>query len=164
MVGQGPAEELFHHVENIAVSTDDAQLAAKPPRRETRSEIHGWSALGGLTMAEWEDELEQWLKPFLDRLGHKTRQRMCPLYVAGLIGPGDRKSVQPMAERVASGNYDQLHHFIADGVWDATPLESELLNQADRLVGGKDAVLVIDDTAMPKKDTLVSVADSEARP
>ena len=54
-------------------------------------------------MAEWEDELERWLKPFLDRLGHKTRQRMCPLYVAGLIGPGDRKSVQPMAERVASG-------------------------------------------------------------
>ncbi|WGR97686.1 IS701 family transposase [Bradyrhizobium sp. ISRA443] len=113
--------------------------------------IHGWSALGGLTMAEWEDELERWLKPFLDRLGHRTRRRMCPLYVAGLIGPGDRKSVQPMAERLAAGNYDQLHHFIADGVWDATPLESELLNQADRLVGGKDAVLVIDDTAMPKK-------------
>jgi DDE superfamily endonuclease len=90
--------------------------------------IHG-SALGGLTMAEWEDELERWLKPFLDRLGHKTRQRTCPLYVAGLIGPGDRKSVQPMAERVASGNYDQLHHFIADGVWDATPLESGLLKQ-----------------------------------
>src|SRR5262244_2861936 len=75
--------------------------------------IHGWSALGGLTMAGWEDELERWLKPFLDRLGHKTRQRMCPLYVAGLIGPGDRKSVQPMAERLATGNYDQLHHFIA---------------------------------------------------
>jgi SRSO17 transposase len=89
-------------------------------------------------MAGWEDELEGWLKPFLDRLSHKTRQRMCPLYVAGLIGPGDRKSVQPMAERLATGNYDQLHHFIADGVWDATPLESELLHQADRLVGGTD--------------------------
>jgi SRSO17 transposase len=76
---------------------------------------------------------------------------MCPLYVAGLIGPGDRKSVQPMAERLATSNYDQLHHFIADGVWDASPLESELLNQADRLVGGKDAVLVIDDTAIPKR-------------
>src|SRR5678816_970794 len=49
------------------------------------------------------------------------------------------------------GEYDQLHHFIADGVWDAAPLESELLVQADRLVGGDDAVLVIDDTAMPKK-------------
>jgi hypothetical protein len=116
--------------------------------------IHGWSALGGLTMARWEDELERWLMPFLDRLGHKTRQRMCPLYVAGLIGPGDRKSVQPMAERLATGNYNELHHFIADGVWDATPLETELLNQADRLVGGKDAVLVIDDTSLSKKGTL----------
>jgi SRSO17 transposase len=101
--------------------------------------------------SDWGDELEQWLKPFLDRLGHKARRRMCPLYVAGLIGPGDRKSVQPMAARLAPGDYDQLHHFIADGVWDAAPLESELLIQADRLVGGKDAVLVIDDTAMPKK-------------
>src|SRR5499426_1308207 len=113
--------------------------------------IHGWSALGGLSITEKKNELERWLKPFLDRLGHKTRQRMSPLYVAGLIGPGDRKSVQPMAERLATGNYDQLHHFIADGVWDPTPLESELFNQADRLVGSKDAVLVIDDTAMPKK-------------
>ncbi|WP_196236615.1 transposase, partial [Bradyrhizobium japonicum] len=66
--------------------------------------IHGWSALGGLTMPGWEDELERWLMPFLDRLGHKTRQRMCPLYVAGLIGPGDRKSVQPMAERLVTSN------------------------------------------------------------
>ncbi|MHC2376216.1 hypothetical protein ACVIU7_001172 [Bradyrhizobium liaoningense] len=56
-----------------------------------------------------------------------------------------------MAERLVTSNYDQLHHFIADGVWDATPLETELLNQADRLVGGRDAVLVIDDTSLPKK-------------
>src|SRR6187455_3858556 len=117
--------------------------------------IHGWSAFGGPTMVDtkskWEDELGRWLKPFLDRLGHKARRRMCPLYISGLIGPGDRKSVQPMAARLAPGEYDQLHHFIADGVWDAAPLEAELLIQADRLVGGKDAVLVIDDTAMPKK-------------
>ena len=43
---------------------------------------------------------------------------MCPLYVVGLIGPGDRKSVGPMAERVAPGDYDRLHHFVSDGVWD----------------------------------------------
>ena len=103
--------------------------------------------------SKWEDELERWLKPFLDRLGHKARRQMCPLYVSGLIGPGDRKSIQPMAERLALGDYDQLHHFIAAGVWDATPVETELLVQADRLVGGGDAVLVIDDTAIPKKGT-----------
>ena len=103
------------------------------------------------TRSDWKDELGRWLKPFLDRLGHKARRQMCPLYVAGLIGPGDRKSVQPMAERLAPGEYDRLHHFVSAGVWDAAPLERELLIQADRLVGGSDAVLVIDDTAVPKK-------------
>src|SRR5512138_3678580 len=100
---------------------------------------------------DWKEELGRWLKPFLDRLGHKARRQMCPLYVSGLIGPGDRKSIQPMAERLALGEYDQLHHFIAAGVWDAAPVETELLVRADKLVGGSDAVLVIDDTAIPKK-------------
>ena len=44
-------------------------------------------------MADWREELSRWLAPFLAKLGHKARRRMCPLYVAGLIGPGDRKSV-----------------------------------------------------------------------
>ncbi len=102
---------------------------------------------------DWREELGRWLKPFLGLLGHKARRQMCPLYVSGLIGPGDRKSIQPMAERVALGDYDQLHHFVAAGMWDATPVETELLVQADRLVGGNDAVLVVDDTAIAKKGT-----------
>ena len=57
---------------------------------------------------DWKEELGRWLKPFLDRLGHKARRQMCPLYVSGLIGPGDRKSIQPMAERLALGEYDQF--------------------------------------------------------
>jgi SRSO17 transposase len=117
----------------------------------------GGRLLGGPTMADrkldWKGELGRWLKPFLDRLGHKARRRMCPLYVSGLIGPGDRKSIQPMAKRLALGECDQLHHFIAAGVWDAAPVETELVIQADRLVGGDDAMLVIDDTAIPKKGT-----------
>ena len=65
--------------------------------------------------SDWREELGRFLKPFLARLGHKARRQMCPLYVTGLIGPGDRKSIQPMAERFAVGEYDQLHHFIAAG-------------------------------------------------
>ena len=76
---------------------------------------------------------------------------MCPLYIAGLIGPGDRKSVQPMAARAEEVGYDQLHHFVAAGVWDSAPLEAALLKEADRLVGDRAGILVIDDTALPKK-------------
>jgi hypothetical protein len=101
---------------------------------------HDWQDL------DWRKELERWLRPFLERLGHKTRRRMCPVYISGLIGPGDRKSIQPMAERIALGAYDQLHHFVSAGVWDVAPVETELLIQADKLVGGRDAVLVIDHT------------------
>ena len=100
---------------------------------------------------DWRGDLEDWLKPFLTALGHKTRERMCPSYVAGLIGPGDRKSVQPMAARDGAVSYDQLHHFVASGVWDAAPLEAALLTEADAQVGGEDAWLIIDDTALPKK-------------
>lgn len=54
---------------------------------------------------DWTTDLERWLRPFLEGLGHKTRRQMCPVYVSGLIGPGDRKSIQPMAERLALGSY-----------------------------------------------------------
>jgi hypothetical protein len=37
-------------------------------------------------MVDWDAALTDWLKPFVEKLGHKKRQQMCPLYVAGLIG------------------------------------------------------------------------------
>ena len=107
-------------------------------------------ALGG---SGWEAALERWLAPFLAHLSHRARRSMCPLYVAGLIGSGDRKSVQPMAERLGLNAYDRLHHFVSSGAWDAAPLEAELLTKADAMVGGPDAYLVIDDTTIPKKGT-----------
>lgn len=100
---------------------------------------------------DWRKDLDVWLAPFLSALRHKARQRVCPAYIAGLIGPGDRKSVQPMAARDGEFGYDQLHHFVADGIWNSAPLETILLQEADRLVGDKAAYLVIDDTALPKK-------------
>lgn len=100
---------------------------------------------------DWQTDLERWLTPFSAALRHKTRARMCPAYIAGLIGPGDRKSIQPMAARDGVVSYDQLHHFIGSGVWDAAPLEAALLVEADKLVGGDSAWLIIDDTALPKK-------------
>ena len=70
-------------------------------------------------MADWEAELDAFLRPFVEGLGHKRRREMCPVYIAGLIGPGDRKSIQPMAARDDAVSYDRLHHFIATGIWDS---------------------------------------------
>lgn len=53
----------------------------------------------------WKSDLERWLAPSISALRHKTRARMCPVYVAGLIGAGDRNSLATALRkaRVASG-------------------------------------------------------------
>ena len=98
--------------------------------------------------------LDAWLTPFLEVMGRKTRRTWAPLYVRGLLGPSERKSLQPMAAQLGLDGHDQLQHFIASPAWDDGPLWTVLAQQADRLVGGPQAVLVIDDTALPKKGTL----------
>ncbi len=104
------------------------------------------------SMAEgWEAELERWLEPFLAWLQRKAQRHWAPFYLKGLILPGERKSVEPMAARVAPADTQQLHHFVSTSPWVTAPLEEELVKAADRLVGGADAVLVVDDTALVKQ-------------
>ncbi len=100
---------------------------------------------------DWQAQFDAWLAPFLARLSRKQQRRWAPLYLQGLIGPGERKSIEPMAQRVAPGDVQQLHHFVSTSPWDTAPLAEELVRHADGLVGGPEAVLVIDDTALVKQ-------------
>ncbi len=99
----------------------------------------------------WEAELERWLVPFLERIGRAERRRWAPLYLKGLLLPGERKSLEPLAERVCPADVQQLHHFLSTSPWPTEPLQEVLLEKADRLVGGSEAVLLIDDTALVKQ-------------
>jgi SRSO17 transposase len=56
-----------------------------------------------------------------------------------------------MAERVCPGQTQQLHHFVSTSPWSTAPLEQVLRRTADALVAGEDAVLIVDDTALPKQ-------------
>src|SRR4051812_2706950 len=104
-------------------------------------------------------DLDRWLDPFLDATGRSTRRKMAPLYVRGLLGSGGRKSVQPMAERLGLSGHDQLHHFISSPAWDDAPLWRVVAEQVERQGGGEGAVLVVDDSGLPKKgDLSVGVA------
>ncbi|KQP94601.1 hypothetical protein ASF57_21465 [Methylobacterium sp. Leaf117] len=62
---------------------------------------------------EGTDGLDTWLAPFLAAMGRKTRRTWAPLYLRGLLGSGDRKSLQPIAMRLKPSGHDQLQH-----VWD----------------------------------------------
>ena len=101
----------------------------------------------------WEVELERWSEAFLERIGRAERRHWAPLYLKGLLLPGERKSVEPLAERVCPGDVQQLHHFLSTSPWPTEPLQRVLFEKADRLVGGREAVLLIDDTALVKQGT-----------
>jgi SRSO17 transposase len=100
---------------------------------------------------DWHDDFREWLKPFLAVFKRSEQRCWAPLYLQGLLGPGARKSVEPMAERVCPGQTQQLHHFVSTSTWSTAPLEQVLRKTADALVGGKDAALIVDDTALPKQ-------------
>ena len=100
---------------------------------------------------EWHEDFQEWLKPFLAVFRRSEQRCWAPLYLQGLLGPGSRKSVEPMAERVCPGQTQQLHHFVSTSPWSTAPLEQVLRRAADALVGGEDAALIVDDTALPKQ-------------
>jgi len=100
---------------------------------------------------DWEKQFERWLEPFLAALGNKKRRHWAPLYLRGLMGSGERKSVQPMASRIAPEDHEQLHHFVATSTWPTEPVEAVLLAKADAMIGGAESHLIVDDTALPKK-------------
>ncbi|WP_268906335.1 IS701 family transposase [Deinococcus aquaedulcis] len=97
--------------------------------------------------------LRRFLRPFQRVLGHARRRKWCPMYLRGLMAPLERKSLQPLAEHVAPGQYAQLHHFVTVSPWQDDQMGAVLARQAQRLVGGHDAVLIVDDTAFPKQGT-----------
>jgi SRSO17 transposase len=101
--------------------------------------------------ADWHDDFRAWLEPFLAAFRRSEQRYWAPLYLQGLLGPGHRKSVEPMAERVCPGQTQQLHHFVSTSSWATEPLEQVLRQTADALVGGNDAALIVDDVALPKQ-------------
>jgi SRSO17 transposase len=122
-----------------------------PAVRSVQGVVAGAKYGTKVSATRWRREFDRWLAPFWAALGDKRRRPWGPLYVRGLLGPGERKSVEPLAARVAPADYAQLHHFVCTSCWDAAPLERLLAERADALVGGPDAVLIVDDTALLKQ-------------
>lgn len=58
--------------------------------------------------------------------------------------------MQPMADLVAPGKQDHFQHFITDSPWAIQGLEQLVADRAQELLGGTDAVLIIDDTCLTK--------------
>ncbi|HEU4728469.1 MAG TPA: IS701 family transposase [Kofleriaceae bacterium] len=69
-------------------------------------------------------------------------------YVRGLLLEGRRKSIQPMAARLADGDEEGLQHFICDSPWDDVPVRRRLARRMTAEIEPEG--WVVDDTGLPK--------------
>jgi SRSO17 transposase len=64
-----------------------------------------------------------YLEALSGALGHADRVTPLKAYCTGLLLPGARKSIEPIAARIAparvQATHQALHHFVAKGEWSA---------------------------------------------
>lgn len=104
---------------------------------------------------------QQRLTSYLDRLaqsaGHADRAVPLKLYCTGLLLPGERKSVEPMAARLAPDNvrrmHQSLHHVVADAPWSDEAVLGRVRDYALAAMTKNSPVVawIVDDTGLPKK-------------
>jgi SRSO17 transposase len=63
------------------------------------------------------DQFAAFMEPLAAELGRSERREGAALYVRGLLMPGERKSIEPMAERLGVDS-QKLQQLIADSPWD----------------------------------------------
>ncbi len=90
-------------------------------------------------------------------LGHADRAAPFQSYCTGLLLPGDRKSVEPMAARVQPGRvqatHQSPHHFVAKSDWSDEAVLAAVRARVLPIIEQRGPVraFIIDDTGMPKK-------------
>jgi SRSO17 transposase len=90
-------------------------------------------------------------------LGHASRAAAARAYCTGLLLPGARKSVEPMAARIEPGRvrarHQSLHHVVAKAVWDDAAVLAAVRRQVLPALERRGPVRywIIDDTGFPKR-------------
>jgi SRSO17 transposase len=89
--------------------------------------------------------------------GHEDRQAPLKSYCQGLLLPGERKSIEPMAARLDPENTQSmrqsLHHLVAQAPWSDEVLLEEVRNYVLPALRRQGPVVawIVDDTGFPKK-------------
>ena len=103
----------------------------------------------------------QRFRAYVERLaqsfGHADRHEPLRGYLTGLVLPGARKSVEPMAALVAPERVRQthqsLHHLVADAPWEDAAVLKAVREYALAAITQRGPIeaWIVDDTGMPKK-------------
>jgi SRSO17 transposase len=92
-------------------------------------------------------------------LGHADRAAPFQSYCTGLLLPGERKSVEPMAARIeperVQATHQSLHHLVAKAAWSDEAMLATVRHQVLPAIEQHGAInaWITDDSGFPKKGT-----------
>jgi SRSO17 transposase len=106
-----------------------------------------------------EVRFQAYISALSEEIGHADRIDPLRGYCTGLLLPGERKSIEPMAARLdprhVQATHQSLHHFVAKAPWDdaavLTAVREQVLPELTR--HGPITAWILDDTGFPKKGT-----------
>ncbi len=104
-----------------------------------------------------EARFEKYCDAMVATMVHADRDQPGRWYLKGLVLPGGRKSVEPMAARVqpqrVRSAHQSMHHLVAEAQWsDAAMLAAVAKEVLPKLIRGDEPVVwILDDTGFPKK-------------
>ena len=104
-----------------------------------------------------EKRFTAYMESLANAVGHEDRHVPLKNYCKGLLLPGERKSIEPMAARLDAENVQRmrqsLHHLVAKARWSDADLIEEVRSQVLSAVRKQGPVVawIVDDTGFPKK-------------
>ena len=106
-----------------------------------------------------EARLAAYLDAIAGELGHAKRAASARAYCTGLLLPGERKSIEPMAARLepahVQAKHQSLHHVVAQAEWDdaavLAAVRAQVLPAIER--HGPVRYWIVDDPGFPKQGT-----------
>src|SRR5215218_9705783 len=100
---------------------------------------------------QFRDDLAEYTADVFGSLTRAGWQDRAGWYLKGLMLDGRRKSVQPMAARLAGINDQALNHFVTNSPWDVQPVRRRIAQRLDEVI--EPVAWAVDDTGWLKCGT-----------
>jgi SRSO17 transposase len=101
-------------------------------------------------LARCRARLVQYLTDLLAPLGRSDRRHWGEVYIRGLLLEGERKSIEPLAQRLPEGNVQALQQLVGQSPWAEGPVRERLARRlAQELTPGP--AWVCDEVGFPKQ-------------
>ena len=106
------------------------------------------AGLSDKQLARVRGRLVEFAEEMFESMRRKDQRGWGEVYLRGLMLDGKRKSIEPMAARLADGDEQCLQQFVNQSPWDWVPVRRALARRMTAEIGPE--AWVIDDTGFPK--------------